>query len=54
MGKGDIKTKRGKISKGTYGVRRPRTSAKRKAAEEVASETKKKAPKTKKKAKASK
>lgn len=24
MGKGDIKTKRGKIVKGTYGVRRPR------------------------------
>lgn len=24
MGKGDPKTKRGKIAKGTYGVRRPR------------------------------
>jgi len=23
MGKGDIKTKKGKISKGTFGVRRP-------------------------------
>ncbi|MEJ2006339.1 MAG: 30S ribosomal protein THX, partial [Cyclobacteriaceae bacterium] len=29
MGKGDIKTKRGKIHKGTYGVRRPRPSATR-------------------------
>lgn len=27
MGKGDIKTKKGKIAKGTFGVRRPRKSA---------------------------
>jgi len=26
MGKGDIKTKKGKISNGTFGVRRPKTS----------------------------
>ena len=26
MGKGDIKTKKGKITKGTYGVRRPKKS----------------------------
>ncbi len=45
MGKGDIKTKRGKIAKGTFGVSRPRTSAK--------VETKEEAPK-KKKAKAKK
>jgi len=50
MGKGDIKTKRGKIYKGTFGVRRPRPAAKRKAATEAAE---KKAPK-KKKSKASK
>ena len=29
MGKGDIKTKRGKIVNGSYGVRRPRKSAKK-------------------------
>ena len=28
MGKGDKKSKRGKISKGSYGVRRPRKKAK--------------------------
>ena len=28
MGKGDVKTKKGKISKGTYGVRRPRSANK--------------------------
>ena len=27
MGKGDIKTKKGKIAKGTFGVSRPRPSA---------------------------
>jgi 30S ribosomal protein S31 len=27
MGKGDKKTKKGKISKGTYGVNRPRKKA---------------------------
>lgn len=26
MGKGDIKTKKGKISNGSYGVRRPKKS----------------------------
>ncbi len=29
MGKGDIKTKRGKIIKGTYGVRRPKKANKK-------------------------
>lgn len=29
MGKGDIKTRRGKISKGTYGVSRPRSANKK-------------------------
>ncbi|WP_420315936.1 30S ribosomal protein THX [Ekhidna sp.] len=29
MGKGDIKTRRGKISKGTYGVTRPRSANKK-------------------------
>ncbi|MFA8434189.1 MAG: 30S ribosomal protein THX [Marinifilaceae bacterium] len=28
MGKGDMKTRRGKISKGTYGARRPRKKKK--------------------------
>ena len=28
MGKGDKKTKRGKIAMGSYGVRRPRSTAK--------------------------
>lgn len=28
MGKGDKKTRRGKIAKGTYGVRRPRKKKK--------------------------
>ncbi len=55
MGKGDIKTKRGKIQKGTYGVRRPRPSAKRKATADVPKvEKKKKAPAKKKTSKASK
>jgi ribosomal small subunit protein bTHX len=47
MGKGDRKTKKGKIQKGTYGVRRP----KKKSMPIAATETKKKkaaAPKTKK------
>ncbi len=29
MGKGDIKTRRGKIANGTYGKRRPRKKAKK-------------------------
>ncbi len=29
MGKGDIKTKKGKIIKGTYGVRRPKKAKKK-------------------------
>jgi 30S ribosomal protein S31 len=33
MGKGDKKSKKGKITKGTYGNSRPRTATKRKAAE---------------------
>ncbi len=31
MGKGDIKTRRGKIVKGTYGKTRPRPNKKKKA-----------------------
>ncbi len=27
MGKGDVKTKKGKITKGSYGVRRPKKKA---------------------------
>lgn len=39
MGKGDIKTKRGKITNGSYGVRRPRKKYKRKSTSvEVAKE----------------
>jgi 30S ribosomal protein S31 len=34
MGKGDKKTKKGKIVKGSYGVRRPRKSNKNQATEE--------------------
>jgi 30S ribosomal protein S31 len=30
MGKGDKRTKRGKISRGTHGVRRPKKKAKKK------------------------
>ena len=30
MGKGDKRTKRGKISRGTYGVRRPKKKTKKK------------------------
>ena len=33
MGKGDMKTKRGKITKGTYGVRRPKSHNKKVVAE---------------------
>ena len=32
MGKGDLKTKRGKITRGTYGKTRPRNKKKNKAA----------------------
>ena len=31
MGKGDIRTRRGKINRGTYGVSRPKKEKKRKA-----------------------
>ncbi|MCX2679686.1 30S ribosomal protein THX [Galbibacter sp. EGI 63066] len=42
MGKGDRKTKRGKIYRGTYGARRPRKIKKRKHVEEkVSVDTKK-------------
>ena len=41
MGKGDIKTKRGKIAKGTYGVRRPKSSSKRKSTVEKTAPKKK-------------
>ncbi|WP_224489827.1 30S ribosomal protein THX [Robertkochia flava] len=34
MGKGDVKTKRGKINRGTYGVRRRRKIKKRRPVEE--------------------
>lgn len=46
MGKGDKKTKRGKISMGTFGVRRPRKKSK-----PIIAVTKKKAPKKTSKAK---
>ncbi|MEM6524948.1 MAG: 30S ribosomal protein THX [Bacteroidota bacterium] len=39
MGKGDVKTKRGKITKGTYGVRRPKSQNQK--ALEVVENTKK-------------
>ena len=42
MGKGDVKTKRGKIYRGTYGVRRKRKIKKRTSAEEKVSVTTKK------------
>jgi 30S ribosomal protein S31 len=44
MGKGDTKTKRGKITKGTYGKRRPHKVKKAEAVPEVkaASDKKKK------------
>ncbi len=32
MGKGDVRTRRGKINRGTYGVSRPKKEKKRKAA----------------------
>ncbi|MEQ8903990.1 30S ribosomal protein THX [Ekhidna sp.] len=41
MGKGDIKTRRGKIAKGTYGARRPR-SANKKTVEQPAKKAAKK------------
>lgn len=41
MGKGDKKTRRGKITKGTYGVTRPR-SANKKTTEQPAKKTAKK------------
>ena len=36
MGKGDIRTRRGKISRGTYGVTRPKKKKKTKQAAEAA------------------
>jgi 30S ribosomal protein S31 len=36
MGRGDKKTKRGKIFKGSFGKMRPRTAARRKALEKKA------------------
>lgn len=42
MGKGDVKTRRGKISRGSYGVRRRKKIKKRPAVEEkVSVDTKK-------------
>ncbi len=42
MGKGDKKTRRGKISKGTYGASRPRSANKKSAAEPAKKPSKKK------------
>lgn len=42
MGKGDIKSKRGKISNGTFGARRPRKIKKRSKIEDKISVGKKK------------
>lgn len=44
MGKGDKRSKKGKIAIGSYGVRRPRPSAKAAVAAPVASEKKKAKP----------
>jgi len=41
MGKGDIKTKRGKICNGSYGTRRPRKKSKETVHNENKSEVKK-------------
>ncbi len=55
MGKGDIKTKKGKIANGTFGVSRPRpTSNKAKAKASAEKAEKKPAKKKATKAKASK
>ncbi|TZF84627.1 30S ribosomal protein THX [Pedobacter sp. BS3] len=40
MGKGDIKTKRGKIRNGSFGKKRPHKIAKKNAGEPVADEKK--------------
>ncbi|MDH5599198.1 MAG: 30S ribosomal protein THX [Cyclobacteriaceae bacterium] len=49
MGKGDRKTKKGKITAGSFGVRRPKTSAKSKnSAPSVKQEVKPKKPVRKK------
>lgn len=49
MGKGDVKSRKGKIWRGSYGKTRKSTSAKRKAARaKIASAGKTKATKTKK------
>ena len=42
MGKGDKKTRRGKIAKGTYGVTRPRSANKKVAGEPAKKASKKK------------
>jgi len=42
MGKGDRKTRRGKIIKGTYGVRRPRKRVKKGAVTTSSGKTEKK------------
>lgn len=41
MGKGDIKTRRGKIAKGSFGVTRPRPTAKSAASTQKAEKPKK-------------
>ena len=41
MGKGDIKTKRGKIAKGSYGTVRQKKKKDKKAAQEVKKKNKK-------------
>ncbi|MEN7546392.1 30S ribosomal protein THX [Rapidithrix thailandica] len=41
MGKGDKKTRRGKITKGTFGVRRPHKAKKYKASDQKGSSDKK-------------
>ncbi|SNT36603.1 SSU ribosomal protein S31P [Ekhidna lutea] len=47
MGKGDKKTRRGKISKGTYGVTRPRSANKKTAEQPTKKSTAKKSTKKK-------
>jgi len=48
MGKGDRRTRRGKITKGTFGVRRPHKKPKPVVAKKTSSKTKKKVEKKKK------
>ncbi|WP_274476060.1 30S ribosomal protein THX [Mangrovimonas aestuarii] len=42
MGKGDKKTKRGKINRGTYGVRRPRIKKRPKVEDKISVDQKEK------------